>query len=447
MDVRRRTSLHALPKPVLLSRLEWVPSFAPHVMTEPANIPAPSNATMTTIVARQAILDKERALFGYELYDRTVSAEAHTAASDAQMLFNLLSLSEGEAPMGGKHLFINCTLDSLAGGHLDLISPERVVLEIPPLGIAQLDQIATRLPSLQAVRKRGFGLAFDYSVLTRPYEHWLPLATFIKFDLSILKPDTATSFVKLAQAKSKAKLIAEKVETPEQFAFLSALGVGLFQGYWFAKPVLIQGQTVRPAQANILQLINLVRKQASTDEIEEVLKRDPTLSFNLLRFINSAGFGARSEVTSFRHAVMLLGLNRLFKWAALLMTTSKAGDTPPAVGATAVVRGRLMELLAAELLAPEEADNAFVTGVFSMLDTMLGMPMQAALASIALPEPVTQALLTNSGPLAPLLQLTVACETGDDAAFANAANGLALSSNQVNWAHLQALAWAESFGQ
>jgi len=402
---------------------------------------------MTSIVARQAILDTERALFGYELYDRSVLPEAHTAASDAQMLFNLLSLSEGETQIGNKYLFINCTLDSLAGGHLDLIAPERVVLEIPPLGISQVDQIETRLPSLQAARKRGFGLAFDYSVLTRPYERWLALATFIKFDLSVLKPDTVTSFVKLAQAKSQAKLIAEKVETPEQFAFLSKLGVSLFQGYWFAKPVLVQGQTVRPAQANILQLINLVRKQASTEEIEEVLKRDPTLSFNLLRFINSAGFGARSEVTSFRHAVMLLGLNRLFKWAALLMTTSKAGDTPAAVGSTAVVRGRLMELLAAELLAPEEADNAFVTGIFSMLDTMLGMPLQAALASIVLPESVTQALLHNTGPLAPLLELTVACETGDDDAFARAANGLALSSNQVNWAHLQALAWAESFGQ
>jgi c-di-GMP-related signal transduction protein len=417
-------------------------------MTEPVNFPAPSNATMTTIVARQAILDAGRALFGYELYDRTVAAEAHTAASDVQMLFNLLSLAEQEAPTGGgKYLFINCTLDSLAGGHLDLISPERVVLEIPPLGIAQLDQIATRLPSLQAIRKRGFGLSFDYSILTRPYEQWLPLATFIKFDLSILKPDTVTSFVKLAQAKTPAKLIAEKVETPEQFSFLSALGVSLFQGYWFAKPVLVQGQTVRPAQANILQLINLVRKQASTEEIEEVLKRDPTLSFNLLRFINSAGFGARSEVTSFRHAVMLLGLDRLFKWAALLMTTSRAGDTPPAVGATAVVRGRLMELLADELLGQEEADNAFVTGIFSMLDTMLSMPMHAALASIALPETVTQALLHNDGPLAPLLELTVACESGDEAAFARAANGLSLSSNQVNWAHLQALAWAESFGQ
>jgi EAL and modified HD-GYP domain-containing signal transduction protein len=222
--------------------------------------------------------------------------------------------------------------------------------------------------------------------------------------------------------------------------------VRLFQGDWFAKPVLVQGQTVRPAQAHILQLINLVRKQASTAEIEEVLKHDPTLSFNLLRFINSAGFGMRSEVTSFKHAVMLLGLNRLFKWAALLLTTSRNGDMPPAVGTTAVARGRLMELLAQESLPPEDCDNAFVVGVFSLLDTMLGMSMENALATVTLPDSVTQALLHRTGPLAPFLELTVACESGDDQVFARTVTQLGLNNNQVNLAHMDALVWAETMG-
>ena len=398
-------------------------------------------------IARQAILNEDRAIFGYELFDRSVSPDAHTAASDAQLLFNMLSSADAESLASRKTLFLNCTHDSLAGGYLDLIAPERVVLEIPPLPIAEVDQIETRLAGLQDVQRRGFRMAFDYSVLTRSYASWLPLASFIKFDLSLLKPDVVTSFVRLAREKSRAQLIAEKVETASQHQHLAGLGVKLFQGFWFARPVIVPGQAVRPAQANILQLINLVRKQASTDDIEDVLKRDPTLSFNLLRFINSAGFGARSEVTSFKHAVMLLGLNRLFKWAALLLTSSKAGDTPAAVGSTAVVRGRLMELLATELLPIDQWDNAFVVGVFSLLDTMLGISMTDAMATLTLPEEVTQALLHNSGPLAPLLALTIACETGDDAAFAAAIQGLSLSNNQVNWAHLQALAWAETLGQ
>ncbi len=398
-------------------------------------------------IARQAILNESGAVFGYELYDRSVAQDEHSASSDAQMLFNLLSSVDAESLKNRKTLFLNCTHDSLAGGYLDLIAPEGVVLEIPPLPISEVDHIEVRLAGLQDVQRRGFRMAFDYSVLTRPYEAWLPLASFIKLDVSVLKPQVVSLFVRLAQERSGAQVIAEKVETAAQHALLASLGVKLFQGYWFAKPIVVPGRSVRPAQANILQLINLVRKQASTDDIEDVLKRDPTLSFNLLRFINSAGFGARGEVTSFKHAVMLLGLNRLFKWSALLLTTSKAGDTPPAVGTTAVVRGRLMELLATEILPAEDRDNAFVVGIFSLLDTMLGISMQEAMATLTLPEEVTLALLSHQGPLAPLLGLTIACEAGDDATFASALQGLKLTDQQVNWAHLQALAWAETLGQ
>ena len=398
-------------------------------------------------IARQPILNENRKIFGYELFDRSVMSSEHTAASDAQLLFNVLSLSDGESRASAKTIFINCTHDSLAGGHLDLVAPERVVLEVPPLPISKVAQIQDHLPSLQEIARRGFRMAFEYSVLTRAYESWLPLASFIKLDLSMLQPEALASFVKTAQSKSDARLIAEKVETLAQYELAARLGITLYQGYWFAQPVILDGQTIRPGQASILQLINLVRKQASTGEIEEVLKRDPTLSFNLLRFINSAGFGVRNEVTSFKTAVMLLGLNRLFKWAALLMTLSLSGDTPPAVGTTAVVRGRLMELLASESMPADECDNAFVVGIFSLLDTMLGVSMRAALGTITLPTSVTDALLNRTGPLAPLLALTVACETGNDADFASAADVLGLSSNQVNWAHLQALAWAETLSQ
>ena len=400
--------------------------------------------TVDRAFARQAILDHTRAVFGYELFDRATPSSQHTASSDAQLLFNALSLAENDALAANKTIFINCTHDSLAGGHLDLVDPQRVVLEIPPLPISQIDQIHNRLPNLEALKRRGFRLAFDYSILTRSYESWLPLASFIKFDLSILKPEAIGSFVKLAQAKSQAQLVAEKVETHQQYEQLTALDVELFQGYWFAAPADVHGHRIRPSQANIIQLIDLVRKQASTDALEEVLKRDPKLSFNLLRFINSAGFGVRSEVTSFRHAVMLLGLNRLFKWAVLLMTTSSDRDMPSAIGTTAVVRGRLMELLATEVLSPEDCDNAFVVGVFSMLDAMLGMRMQDALAAVNLPAVVNDALLTRTGPLGPLLELTQACESNDDATFARTAAALGLSSNQINWAHLQALSWAEN---
>ncbi|RID99588.1 EAL and HDOD domain-containing protein [Simplicispira hankyongi] len=405
-------------------------------------------ASDMAVIARQAIVDAKRVVVGYELFDRSTAHDAHTAASDAALLFNALSYGGAEALVGKLTVFINCTHESLAGGHLELVHPDKVVLEVPTLPEgATPEAIDACIGTFEGLKTRGFKLAFDQQVLRRPYAGWLPMASYIKFDMSAFKPELAAPLVQFARNYSQAELVAEKVETAEQFQRMSDLGVKLFQGYWFAKPSMVQAKTVRPSQAIIIQLINLVRRQASSAEIEDLLKKDPTLSFNLLRFINSSGFGLQCEITSFRHAVMILGLKKLFRWAALLLTTSRAGGSPPAVGTMAVVRGRLMELLAQELLPQEECDNAFVVGVFSMLDTMLGMPLESALGSVALPESVVDALLHDRGVFAPFLALTKACESGDEAAFAYNAGQLQLSNHQVNWAHLQALAWAESLGE
>ena len=407
----------------------------------------PAEADNLAMIARQAIVDSHQAVFGYELFDRSTASDAHSAASDAALLFNALSYAGTESLVGEKLVFINCTHESLSGGHLELIHPEKVVLEVPTLPeSATLQDIEGRIPTLEGLRKQGFRLAFSEQILRRQYVSWLPLAAFIKLDMMTFAPETAESLVKFSRAHTNAQLIAEKVESAEQHQLMADLGVRLFQGYWFAKPALVQAHTIRPSQATVVQLINLVRKQASTAEIEDLLKKDPTLSFNLLRFINSSGFGLSCEITSFRHAVMILGLKKLFRWAALLLTTSRAGGSPPVVGTTAVVRGRLMELLAAELMPPEECDNAFVVGVFSLLDTMLGVSMEKAMESVALPQPVVDALLHNTGPFAPFLALAKACEAGDDVAFARYAEDLHLSNRQVNWAHVQALTWAEDLG-
>ncbi|MFM1907129.1 MAG: hypothetical protein RLZZ591_806 [Pseudomonadota bacterium] len=410
----------------------------------------PPDSTDTTLthgpkaIARQPILDVHRVIFGYELFDRSRKDLTHTAASDAELLFNVLSQADNTVLVERKLMFVNCTHDSLAGGHLDLILPDQVVLELPPPDSATPQDVEMGRQRLLEITKRGFRIAFDQFVLAENFSSWLALASFVKVDLTRLTPAEVAPTLRQALKHSHIKVIAEKVETAEQFEQCRDLGVSLFQGYWFAKPELFTGHSIRPSQATIVQLINLVRNQASTADIEELLKRDAVLSFTLLRFINSAGFGLTKEVTSFRHAVMILGLKKLFRWAALLLTTSKSSDLAPAVGHTAIVRGRLMELLAAETLPPEESENAFLVGIFSMLDILLGVPLDKALAAIALPTEVTDALLQNCGPLAPFLQLTLACEEADDAVFAQAATTLQLSNHQVNWAHLQALAWAES---
>jgi EAL and modified HD-GYP domain-containing signal transduction protein len=399
------------------------------------------------MIARQAIVDDRQAVVGYELFNRSRTQAGHTAASDVLLVFTALSHAGSEELVGRMLIFVNCTHESLAGGHLELVNPDKVVLEIPPLGHAAAQEVQARLPILAGLRARGFHLAFGHQVLESAYAPWLPLADYIKLDMAVLAPDQLAVLVNYAGRHSQARLIAEKIETAQQYDMASSLGVRLFQGYLFSRPTLVEARLLSPSQASIVQLLNLVRSQAPTSEIEDALKKDAGLAFNLMRLINSAGLGLTREITSFRQAVLLLGLKKLFRWAALLLTVARSGGTPPAVGQTAVVRGRLMELLAREFMSPEQADQAFVIGVFSMLDQMLGMPLEPALGLLHLPDELAAALLRRDNAYGQLLTLAEACESSDDSRFDQAAQSLRLSSQQINLAHLQALAWADQMTQ
>lgn len=405
--------------------------------------PSAAVGASAALIARQAIVNSEKSVIGYELFNRSRAPAEHTAASDVLLVFTAMTHAGTEDIMGDKLLFVNCTHESLAGGHLELLDPSKIVLEIQDLGHSASAEAHLRLPMLETLKQRGFKLSFGHFVLDSVYAGWLALANYIKLDLTVLPRDQWLVLIQYAQKHSTAQLIAAKMETVEQFELLQKMGVKLFQGFWFARPSVFEAKILAPRQTSLVELITLLRRQASTDELEEVLKKDAGLAFNLLRLINSASFGMQREVTSFRHAVLIMGLKKLFRWAALLLAATKYANTPPSLGQTAVVRGRLMELLAEEFLSEEEADMAFVTGIFSLLDLMLSIPTADALQLIHAPEPIRQALLHQVGPLADLLTLAKACENNNDSVFDEAAEKLGLTNQQINWAHLRALAWSD----
>jgi EAL and modified HD-GYP domain-containing signal transduction protein len=402
------------------------------------------------VIARQPIVDAKRGVIGYELLHRKnpladAVTETMTAATDASLMFNALSNIGSESLFGSKLAFINCTRETLTGVHLEIVEPDRIVLEVPPIEGNVPELIAETTAALEQLKMRGFRLAFGASVLTRPYANWVPLASFIKLDMRRLKLETLPAAVRIAGNHVHAQVIAEKVESSAEFDLLLKLGVKFFQGFYFERPTAVTAKLANPAYSTVIQLINLVRKDADPGAIEDLLKRDPTLSFKLLRYINSAGFGLGCEVTSFRHAVMILGMKKLFRWAAMLLTSIKSSTAPPVVANFAVTRARFMELLAAECLPQEDCDNAFLAGVFSLLDVMLGVPMEQALEGLILPSDINDALLDRSGLLAPFLQLVEACESADGGEVAELARSLQLSNEQINRAHIEALAWTEQF--
>lgn len=405
---------------------------------------SPDPSRSQAAFARLPILDARRAIVGYELVDngQALPGDEDAAQSrDADLLFNAMALP-AQASGEQRLLIVRCRLETLEGGHLDLADPQRVVIEVTLPAQADAARITAGAILLAGARQQGFRVALRHDVLASAWQSWLEQADYLMVDLSRLPVAALPSILKAAQRQAGVRLIACGIESAQQHASAADAGLQWFQGPWFTQPVWVRSQVVRPSQAVVLELIGLVRRGADLPFIEAVLKRDPALSFNLLKFINSPGFGMTREITSFAHAVMILGTDKLLRWACLLVATARDGASP-AVARTAVVRGRLMELLAENLLSPDDCDHAFVAGVFSLLDAMTGVALPRALDGLPLPGPVLDVLLERSGALAPFLELTEACETADDEAFARAASQLGLSSHQINMAHLDALVWAE----
>lgn len=228
-------------------------------------------------------------------------------------------------------------------------------------------------------------------------------------------------------------------------AFGQAIGAG-FDGAsgWFFLHGTAPAKALSPGHAQIVRLLNLVRNNAEIRDIEAVLKQDVALSYKLLRYINSAGFGLSCEIQSFRHAVSILGYNALNKWLSLLLVTASRDPGAPAMMQTAIARGRFMEEIGASYFDASERDNLFITGAFSLLHLLLGTSIQAVLDEMNLPANVTDALANGTGEFAPFLRLAQQCEGFDGAGLSKAANELHLSFERINHALLTGLGFADS---
>ncbi len=391
-----------------------------------------ANTLPTGFITRRPITNAQLVVVGYALY----GAPVH--------------LNGQEWPLGEWDVFVKCRTQDLMHNPADAAQPHKVVRLFAHLPDPVAPDSASLIEHLAQLQKGGARFAFEHTVLHPQYAAFWPLAHAIAVDLGQLSPDQALLLATSARQHTSAKVLAMGVDTAEQFHHMVGGGATLLQGGWVARPTVIKNRAASPSQVRVLQFINLVRSKASVDAMEEVLKGDAMLGFKLMRLINSSGFGRTHEVASFRHAVMLLGLDRLFRWAALLLTAASANGAPAVVGTTAVVRARMMELLAKTTFNvnggtesdTDEGENAFTVGLFSLLDDMLGMPLEQALALLPLPPTIKEALRYGSGTYGPLLALAKACEAGDDRAMRVAAAKLSLTHTAVNQAHLDALAWA-----
>lgn len=396
-------------------------------------------------IGRQPILDTSQQIIAYELLFRH-SADAQKAVieddvrSCARVLVNTLNDMGAQWLLGDKLAFINVNAEVLQGDFLDLLPAKRTVLELLP-GI-HADE--TLLQRIEALRAQGFQISL--STLEDPgLLALISHADYVKVDLVKLGIDKALAlFAKLKGRPLKA--IAEKVETVHEFEACKNAGFQLFQGFYFAHPETLSAKIIHPAYAVVLDILNQVSRKADIKDIEAAFKRDVALSFKLLRYINSVGFGLSSEIQSIRHAITILGYNQLYRWLTLLMVTAGENSTSPALMKTAITRGRLTELLGQDYFEKKERDNLFIVGVFSLLDAMLEMRMEDALDKLHMTEEITDALLNREGIYGPFLKLAEACEGSDLEKIRQIAESLVMDPDKVNTCHIEALAWTEGLG-
>lgn len=402
------------------------------------------------IIAREPLLGANHAVLGYELAVQDRDAGMHgddvvlaTAAHAAAGLVD----EEGGWLLGKQRLFLEATPALLASDTLRKLPAHAITLS---LTMAELADSATQeclasLPSPSygiALRDVGSLLQTD-AVAARLAQAHPSLKAVTTVELDGGAQDIADQAALLRKARPQLNLLARHVSTWEKAQDCLAAAVPVFAGQiYLSPPAASRKSAFTPTQSTILQLMDMVRQEADVRSLEAILKRDAALSFKLLRYINSVGFGLGTEIHSVQHAVALLGYATLYKWLSLLLATSMTGTGSAVLMETAVIRGRFAELLGEGLLPKNELENLFVTGMFSVLDKLLGMPMETILADIRLPDSVAQALLSGDGIYGPFLALVRACETHDGQAQ-NLADELFLSPAQVNRAHLSALAWSQ----
>jgi EAL and modified HD-GYP domain-containing signal transduction protein len=394
-------------------------------------------------LARQPILDRDQNVIAYELLFRGAHTESAQVTDDlhatAQVITNLFSEIGIESVIGNSLGFVNVSADMLLADMIELLPAKQIVLEI--LETVRIDQrIIERCVALKTL---GFTIALDdFTLMRDEYQPLLPLIDVVKVDVMEMdRPALIDAAMKLR--KYPAKLLAEKIDSRQQFDTCLHLGFHYFQGYFFAKPTLLSSKRADPSQLALLKLLGLVLRDANTLQLETAFKQDPKLSYNLLRLVNSVACSPTQRIDSLSQAITAIGRRQLQRWLQLLLFTLQQGPSnfPSPLLQLAAMRGRMMELLCHD----GHGEQAFMVGIFSLLHALIGLTMHDIVEQLRLSPDIRGALLERAGLHGKMLSLCEALEQGDFAVVENVLAQLpGISAQDVTEAQLAAACWVDS---
>ena len=362
-------------------------------------------------LARQPILDREGRIFAYELLFRSGfknSADVKDGVrATAKVIESIVSSTSLSRIIRDKKGFINIDEASEILNVVELLPPDRIGFEILETAVLSKNFLDT----LTKLKELGYELSLDDFEYREEFIPYLKLVDYVKIDVLEHSMEEVEEVLSKIE-RYDVKLVAEKVESYEVYETYYKLGFHYFQGFFFQEPRVVVSKTVEPAYAALVQLYNMVAEEKEIKHIERVFKKFSELSVKLLQFINSAYYALRQPVKSIRHAILMLGYRNLLKWILLLMYSVRSEDfTSDPLFEEASVRGFFMERLADFLYGDREtSEKAFITGVLSLIDVLLGIPMEEVVKNLSLEEDIREALIEKEGKLGDMLAMVEAVQ-------------------------------------
>lgn len=400
---------------------------------------------MSVFVARQAILNRNQNVVAYELLFRDSPENCFPGVSDGQATARLIM--ENQLNLGTRHItsgkkaLINIGPESLKLDLCEFLPCKDVVIEL-------LETIEPNDDTYELCRKlfhSNYKLALDDFVYSPQWERFLKLVNLIKFDIRLTPLAEIPLVVNKLKKYKNIKLLAEKIETDEEYKLARKMGFDYFQGYYFARPAMIEQKDIHYNYGLVIAIYSEVMKpDPDVKVITGLFELDAALAYKLLRLLNSGVFPLQSQISSLKQALVYLGQARLKKFVSLIVTAHTARDKPIELMQMCVIRARFCELIASKV-AKQVQGEAFLTGLFSLLDAILDQPMALLVDKLPFPDEIKAALTGEKNNLYYILETVKAYETGSWWALEKAVLLINLDSAFLPKLYKQAVQWADSY--
>jgi len=386
---------------------------------------------MDVFIARQPIFDAKQRVYGYELLYRSgvenIYSETDGDKASFSVIGNTLLVIGSQQISQGKKVFVNFTRKLLLDGAATYLPKDELI------------------KAIQMIRSQGYILALDDFILHGNEDSpFLELVDIIKVDLRQTDEQERKAIAQRFPSEGEVKLLAEKTETREEFADALEMGYSYFQGYFFCKPVILARRDISGHKIHYLRILKeLSADNPSFERIKQIIEQNPAFTYKLLKYVNSAFFGLRREVSSIMHALQILGEAEIRRWVSLAIIMELGNDQPQELLRLCLHRARFSENLASKSIYKQQKPEFFFMGLFSCMDVLLGRPMEEILEDLPIQTSIKEALLGKPNLFKTVLDLTISYEKANWTDFSPLASQLGIEESEILQLYSDSIEWAD----